>query len=259
MKIIKFCLYFVTLITAGKCLSQSNEALIRRINEKAENMPNVVCEQTRHRDETFIEYTVRAWMDNDYEDYHYLYQDYKKKNRDKVKISVDAIYYSPDSLKLFSFIIIEQPIHLSSDEYIRKNTQFDPSYSGHVVVGVRDSAKLPWLLYNFSQYRVFDHSSPETIQLFLRNQFFVNFKYQKLDCFDEYGKWGLYPFKYNLDEPEFWTGPVFDKARYNGVGYYFQIYDFRSPEWIDAELDGVREIINALEIDYPKILLDQFK
>jgi hypothetical protein len=257
----KIKLFVILLLSISSCAGQNNEEQIKQINEIADSMPQVVGEKSYKRDKSFVEYTVREWMNRDYRDYHYLFQDYTNKNRSKIEIDVSSIYYSPDSLKLLSFVIIKQPINLSHDEHIRKNKRFNPSFSGHVVVGVRDSSVMPWSLYNFTQFRVFDYSTSDTIRLFLRIHFFEKFKENQFYCFNEKGEWGLYSFKYNLNEPEFWTGPVFDKERYKGLGYYFQIDDFSSPKYIHpnyGDKDGIRDTVPILKIDYPNELIKQF-
>ena len=233
---------------------QSHEEHLRIIKEKADNMPRVVSEESRLRDKTYIEYTVREWMNNDYEDFHYLFNDYTPENREKVRIHVKDIFYSPDSLKLISFVIIEEPVYLSMNEWNKKVAKTDVCFNGHILVGFRDISTKPWKLYFFPQFKVYDDPFIEKSQNTLIHYMFETIKSYSFAGFEENGEWGFCSFKYNLDEPEFWTGPVFDKSCFKGEGYFFQIDDFRSPEYIK----GKRDTVPFFKIDYPKELIEQF-
>ena len=245
----------ILLLLVVVCTScTSNEERLRLINEKADNMPRVVSEESRLRDKTYIEYTVREWINNGYKDYHYFINDYTPENRAKAKIHVADIFYSPDSLKIFSFIVTEEPINLSLNEWNKKVSKTDLCFDGGVVVGIRENPKEPWKMYCFSQILPVGFTNKEKVKLLLRIHFFEKFKSESFAGFKENGEWGFCSFKYNLDEPEFWTGPAFDKSCFMGEGYYFQIDDFRSPEYIK----GKRDTVPFFKIDYPKELIEQF-
>jgi hypothetical protein len=93
------------------------------------------------RDSLYIAVTVKEFMNKKAD----IFDAYKQEGIpiNKVNIDIDSILYSPDSLKLFSFVIIKNP---------EDSTHNKHCYVGDCFIGYRPSLKTPWFIYYFNQY-----------------------------------------------------------------------------------------------------------
>ena len=94
-----------------------------------------------YRDSLYIATTIWQFIDKKVD----VFEFYKRYNisLDKVRIDVDTVIYSPDSLKLFSFVIIQSPDH--EDKIVNKFY-----YSGADIIGYRISKQDFWKIYYFN-------------------------------------------------------------------------------------------------------------
>jgi len=166
-------------------------------------------------------------------------------NHDEPAIFVDTVLYSPDKLKLFSFLIIKAPNKSTwgKDNFPKAKNIFD----GLCLIGFRNKPDTMWKLYEFSQYRPSGFTEYKQVQRLLNHYYFYKFK-------DDFGsKWDLTigerseKFKYNLNEANFWENSIVWRKEARVKGFYnFQVSYLT--EYIDS-------IIRTPVIQYPDSIL----
>ncbi len=150
---------------------------------------NNISDKEYQRDCIFIEYTIYKFIENKYKNFDYtIYQG--------AKAHIDTILYSPDKLKLFSIIIIEE-----------KDTLVRQPFNGQAIIAYRDSLSDIWKIYPISNYSVSWKSYKGASRL-IRRCYFVDLIGNK--------------FKYTPVEDKFWDDLFFMKGYDVDSLYYFQ-------------------------------------
>ena len=205
---------------------------------------------TYRRDSLFIATTVWQLVDKKV----FPYDSYKKNNVPvtSLQINVDSIIYSPDSLKLFAFVINGFPYKTNND------TGYLYRYGGDGFIGYRNSRKNYWTLYYFDQYTPVGFKKCNTVRNLMR-EYYLNKNGGKFKS-DEHYYWDRsrndyisIPFDYNIDDIDFWNNSIVWKKGFIIPGYYtFQIEDQAKSMDSDA-------IIKLPSLDYPDSLLQLYK
>lgn len=201
-------------------------------------------------DDKIIRFTIREYM-HTYQvgSFQSFYLNYDSIEINKFDIKVDRLYYSNDSLKFLALIIIQ----FTSD--INPKDKFSPKgeyLSGDIIVGFRNSVTENWTIYPFKRKAWVGYEDAISLRQAFNNYMFVQFRKVTFRCLNEQNIWETKEFKYNLDEEEFWRGPLFDKELFGGV-YYFQINDFNQ---LKEHRRGANFLIRLPEIQYPDTLLN---
>jgi hypothetical protein len=213
------------------------------------------------RDKAFVEHTVRMFIDSGYLTYDY-YSGFSKAVRDSVlKIHIDGIYYSSDSLKMISIIAIDM-----NDNYLKPDLKYKyyknqplPGhfFSEHPIIGVRDDSRKPWKIVIFKIPYAIGNENHKAARDEMFYLLFEDIKKWPFSCYDSQGKEHLSSFKYSIDQDEFWTGPLWQKGCYEEHAYY-EVMDHRSPYDLGLAGKKKREIWPALKIVYPDSILNLF-
>jgi hypothetical protein len=199
------------------------------------------------RDSMFIVATVWEFIKKQVSPYHYYTVFNVPFN--KITIDVDSIMYSPDSLKLFAFVIITDPDvqHGKYDKYV---------FSGNSIVGYRLSKKTPWTIYDFDQYSVAGFKKYNSVRNLFRHYYFGNgdFRNDAEYIWDSTTQDRVsVKFGYNLDQLKFWDSSLVWKKGARIPGFYnFQTKGNVTPQDEDP-------IIHLPKLNYPDSLLDMYK
>jgi len=202
---------------------------------------------TYHRDSLFIATTVRQFMDKEVD----IFDFYKQYHipLDRVQVNVDSILYSPDSLKLFSFVIMIVPDY--------ENDKPDSIYyNGYDLIGYRDSKKDIWAIWYFGQYCPSGWDNYNKVRNLFRNYYIYHDRFKNGSNYYWSSKKQDYvsiPFGYNIDDKHFWDSSVVWQKEMPIPGYYpFQVKDQSKPE----DKDAVKVIPH---LDYPDSLLKLYR
>ena len=219
--------------------------------------------KTYYRDSLYIATTIWQFIDKKVDIFDY----YKRYNilLSKVGVDVDTIIYSPDTLKLFSFVIIKVP-----DYENNKPDQF--YYSGEDMIGYRLSKNKPWKIYYFGQIRPTGLKNYNQVRNIFRNYYLGNGKFKS--SYDTYWD-GIHndtlgmarsitfpeetnriniKFGYNIDDSQFWNKSIVWKKGSRIPDYYsFETIGNVAPGYGDSLI----KIIPHL--NYPDSLLKMYK
>lgn len=214
------------------------------------------------RDSLFIATTVWQFIDKEVD----IFQSYKRRHvpLEKVRIHVDSIFYSPDSLKLFAFVITENPD-------LEEKDSSAIYYSGSGMIAYRDSLKQPWIVHFFGQYRPAGWKYYNQVRNLFRHYYLKNGKFKNDSdiywdgrrndtlemvreiTFPKQNNRVSIKFDYNLDEPLFWSKSIVWKKGNRIPGYYsFETNGNVAPGSSDP-------IKNIPKLYYPDSLLNLYK
>ncbi len=162
------------------------------------------------------------------------------------RIDIDTILYSKDSLKLFSFFIIQV-----------RNIDANPitiHFNGLTLVGYRESTLEPWTIYPTRFTAFFGYDNYNMLRDRLRKEFFQWFKDEKMWYWSsEKQRRELFAYEYNVNDPSFWDSCYIWKKGISIPGYYvFQLTGNVLPDDDDA-------IIELPKINYPDSLIMQYR
>lgn len=177
----------------------------------------------------------------------------------KLRIDVDSIIYSPDSLKLFAFVIERVP-------EIENNKPNEYFYGGNPLIGFRKSVHEPWKIYSFGQFTPTGFKNYNKVRDLFRGYFLGDGKFKN----DSDYYWdGVHndtlemnqgsnrvaiKFGYNIDDKRFWDSSIVWKKGSRIPGYYaFQTTGNVAPGYTDSPI----RIIPSLK--YPDSLLQLYK
>ena len=118
------------------------------------------------------------------------------------KIYIDDIVYSPDSLKCFSYIIMEDHYYVNA-------------FKGFIIIGAKSSTTANWRLQGQTKYRVSDPLY-KTAKKYLREAYTISMR-----------NWndGHFQFKYGSADAEFWTGSLYFLKVKDDLYYFECEYD----------------------------------
>ena len=228
MKIINL-ITFVGFLVLGLTCSNSNKSSKKKqyltLGIKAGKKPAFYS-----RDSLFIIYSVRQWI-NQPEKYptihNYYYNPYHPSSiQGQTQITVDSIFYSPDSLKFLSLIVLKyktKPIRekASEDEKQKRSAYADKTFfDGYAVVGYRKVVNKPWSVYHLPRYHPVASLKYDNIKYALRYHYFKELKDQGESARDKDGKHYIIQYDYNINDSLFWTkSPIWTKGL-RIPGYY---------------------------------------
>jgi len=160
-----------------------------------------------------------------------------------MQASVDRIFYSPDSLKLFAFIVDRE-----------RPRSGRVTYSGEAVAGFRPRTDTLWTLYRFGQLSPVGASSPEEITELL-HQYYLGERFSKASAWIfQNGEPVLQEYEYGPGDPQFWTESLVWRKGALAPGRYF--FEFRrTPTAGDVTQVEMKE---PLPTPYPDTLIKQF-
>lgn len=164
------------------------------------------------------------------------------------EVFVDALLYSPDTLKIFAATIEEKIILAEEYEDLEEDLL---RYAGVGVAGYRSDTSQPWKLYYLPMISTTTESYEET-SFRLRAYFLDQIKEHELSVIFEDGSTGAIPMQYSVADPDFWKGPVWTKGNRIPGRYMFeatQSGNRNKPPFIG---------ISPFEAEYPEWLLEQF-
>jgi hypothetical protein len=231
---------------------------------KEASVTTVYSKPTPHykRDSLYVAETIWQYIDKEVD----IFDSYKSHKIDisLVKVYVDSVFYSPDSLKLFAFVIIKVP----DNESVELD---DFYYSGSDMIGYRDSTNSPWQVYYFGHYRPAGYDTYKKVSNLFRWYYLKDGKFKSsIDVYwdgrrnDTLGmaREITFPkqnnrvsikFGYNIDDPLFWSKSIIWKKGNRIPGYY-------SFETNGSTVPGSNNPIkNIPKLDYPDSLLNLYK
>ena len=212
---------------------------------------------TYKRDSLFIVATIWQFIQKEVSPFHY----YATFNVpfDKITIDVDSIFYSPDSLKLFAFVIETDPDvqHNDLEKYV---------FSGNSIIGFRQNKKSIWTLYNFDQYSIAGLNNYNDVRNSFRRYYLGEGYFKSASAY----YWdGVHPdtadmilgdynrvsidFGYNLDDKDFWDKSIVWKKG-------SRIPDYYGFQTVGNVVPGDENAIVLLpKLSYSDSLLDLYK
>jgi hypothetical protein len=197
------------------------------------------------RDSLFIAATVWQFIYKQVSPFHY-YTTFDVPF-DKITIDVDSIFYSPDSLKIFAFVIETDPDvqHKKPDKYV---------YSGNALIGFRSSKKTYWTLYNSGLFSIAGLENYNDVRNSFRKYYLGEGRFKT----DWHYYWDSVKqdyvdisFGYNIDDARFWDSSIVWKKRVIPGYYSFQTKDQAKP-------GDENTIIIIPHLDYPDSLLRMY-
>jgi hypothetical protein len=229
---------------------------------KLNNIPLKVSIQSYERDKAYISHTIRAYINMGYEIYFGYQDDFLQGSRDTcVKIHVDNIYYSHDSLKLLSIIAIESNPNGMKDEkrisLYGNEKNISPLFDGRSLVGTRNFSNEPWKIFILDLGFIHGGSSHQALIYEMKQEYFQKLKNYSFFCYDEANKGRHLKFEFNINQPEFWTGPLWSTDCYEGRAY-FEVNDHREREALRMAGLKERKVWKPIQIQYPDSLLKLF-
>jgi hypothetical protein len=210
-------IFFITMIFS--CSSTKNESIKNIVN---------ISDKEYNRDSIFIKYTIHKFIENKYRGYNFL--DCKNS-----KVFIDTILYSPDKLKLFSLIIVEET-----------KTEITQPFNGMAIVAYREDTNSIWKVYPITKFNV-SWSNFKGAKNVIRRSYFTELKGMK----DNQGN----KFRCNLGDNKFWNDLFYKKGYDIDSLYYFQTELNKQTPTLKRKKDG---IIPYLEIDYPQEIRKMF-
>lgn len=189
------------------------------------NKENIYKCDSFHYDSLYIfEYAHNAFDIGigDFNDIKHEVERYKKYTdyRLKYAFSVNDIFYSPDCLKLFSFVIFG--VTLKKDA--KWPSDYD-QFAGRCVIGYRDDTCQKWTLYPYNKIILSGAPSLDTLVRDLKKYYFDELKYQR-NYFDtsESSPSVSIPYQYNIDDEGYWEKSPDWRKDYS---IYDSIYPFQ--------------------------------
>ncbi|MDX2303689.1 MAG: hypothetical protein NW226_12865, partial [Microscillaceae bacterium] len=177
------------------------------------------------------------------------------KSTEKPRIYIDSILYSPDTLRLYAFVVIEFKGRMMDESYLEEIARYYVDYpdksffDGKAVIAYRDDYRDIWKLYPYDHYLPFNGESYSDIRYALRQYYFNEFKKNGETILHK----NTLRFKYNVDDPEFWTEDCIVWQKGLRIPGY---YNFQTRGNITRE--SLNPIIPELDIIYPDSLLRLF-
>lgn len=241
------------LFTVGCGYSQPTIEQCKQIQQQLKTIPRYVSKRHYVSDSLYLTRVIRNCIDsakgttayiNLHESLPY------KKYRDSVEIIIPELFYSPDSLKMFAFVVLHTPrkyfkVSLPGapeeekkmiDMY--KKNPWD--YEISTVVGFRNKPTDEWYLYTWARKKFVGLKKYEET-IFYMGRYYLNLDMLKLS----YIKQPIY----TIDQIGFWNDVIFDKDNYVKGYYDFQISD-QTP--IENVATGIRDFSSLLNgIAYP--------
>lgn len=218
-----------------------------------DSSPHVAYSQERtfnKKDSLFLAFTLRQFTRMGSPGFNHALT-LSPSQTDSIKPFVDLILYSPDSLKMFAFVISQIPDNEFTRNY--KNSELGHYYDCTAIVGFRNGTGEFWRVFHFPQYDGTVYAEYGRARRSLEQYYFTRFKNDGQFVRDGKGGWGFEKFSYNVNEPGFWTGIVWQKGLLADGLYNFQTYKKATfPELTYSEL-------RYPEIEYPDSILALFK
>jgi len=197
------------------------------------------------RDSLFIISTIWQFIEKQVSPFQF----YKTFNIpfNRIRVDVDTIMYSPDSLKLFAFVIETSP---ESEHNNKKNYS-----SGNSLIGFRSNSKTYWTIYNFDQFSTGGFRKYNSVRKLFREYYFGegNFKNDAEYIWDSIKQIKTSAkFGYNLNEVHFWDSSLVWIKGARIPGYYnFQTTGNVKP-------GDENSILVIPHLDYPDSLIKMF-
>jgi hypothetical protein len=215
--------------------------------KKADYTVNIMKEEY-FRDSAFLCFTAYEYEKIKFNDPMFNHED--------PKIFVDTIIYSPDKLKMFTFLIIK---HIDNSNWAKDNYPKQKYFYGGVcLIGYRNRLDTMWTVYDFNWYSTDGWSKYIQVKRLFNYFYFYEFKgnieysWDSIKQVDVEEKIG-----YNLNEADFWTKSIVWRkgARIPGL-YNFQIYGNVKP----SDADYGRNLEKKMPvINYPDSILKLYK
>lgn len=197
------------------------------------------------RDSTYIVATIEQFIDKEVSYFNFAKQYNLPLN--KIEIYVDTILYSPDTLKMVTFVIKKMPDMEAADTNVFY-------YSGGDLKGFRSSTKEPWHIY--PNFHCGPSGLPEynSVRRILHRCCFEELKTESTYVWDS-SKMDLIleSYRYNMDEKDFWDSSVLWRKGARTAGAYI----FQNRGTVKPWDENPVQIIPKL--DYPDSLLDLYK
>jgi len=228
---------------------------------KMQDFGNVIPDKLQYKDSLYLVYTANEWAKVNFDIYNHDLNNsnYATKHPN---YKVIRVFYSPDSLKMISWIEIKMENGHGCDR------PQGYSFSANAIIGIRNEIKQPWTLYPFDkfgaicddteglvlsameQYYFFSmkESSEFVNKIYLDMSFggLVRYDYEKSRIRDGVEEKNFPSIEknlgYNLQDKDFWTKSlIWQKgARIKGL-YNFQTVgnippDYKNPELITPKI-----------------------
>ncbi len=257
-----FILAFILMVSCSGSLPTEKEC--KEIQERLDKIPRYISKSTYTSDSLYIARIIRNCVDSAigtpyFVNLHKLYPD--KIYRDSIGIIIPEIFYSPDTLKMFAFIVTHTPDKYEKGNYVgtpkieKKMQEFNKQhpwqYEISTFVGFRNKPTDEWFLYEWSQKTYVGLDIYEQTIYYMGRWYLI---YGKLKA--------AYPLEqphFSINEIGFWNDVIFNKDNYVKGYYDFQIGDHRPMEDIPTGIRDFSSVINgiAYPLDNLGLLLSQ--
>ena len=241
--------------------------------KKLNTFDTIKSSKMEYRDSMYIIYTIKTWMDANFDSYHDYSKDNPEIKKNDVKFEIIKTFYSPDKLKLFCWLSIREKNNIDCS---RPQGFY---YSSSDIIGFRNSTKELWKLYPLELMKAGCFDTQDEILNQLGQYYFVEMKNHSEDVNkiyldknfggkvrydleqqtinDGYGDKNnpniLKDYGYNLQDKDFWTKSlIWQKgARIKGL------YNFQTLGNVQPDEDKV-ELLTP-KVNYPDSILKLYK
>jgi len=182
------------------------------------------------RDSQYLAYTIQQFSNLGVVGYGY----------DIHRVDIDTIVYSPDSLKLFAFVI----------DYAKADNELN--YDGHAILGYRFKTNSPWIVYPVTVIVFAGYTNYNMVRNSLKNAYFKNFSNPAVSGIWNYRnkRFESYP-SYNVIDPKFWGNSYIWMKDVSVPGYYE--FQFAGGGVLDSG-----SVLKIPPIHYPDSLLNLY-
>lgn len=266
----------ILLLSLTICFFHCN---LKTNSDKNETYDKYRTQRLEDRDSMLIIYTVKEWHNNNwhiFEDVSLMYES----DNSQISYFIGGAFYSPDRLKLIVWIGEKKYNSKTREVYNEKDTSLnricpvggDTVYSMKVIVGFRDDTNKIWHLYPLLNKLAACYNTKERIINVMDRYFFKEMKHHSMhvvnddkhyggkvikgiefnDYLQEYDKFYLKEYGYNLQDEDFWDKSLIWQKGANIPGLFnFQTKGNVTP--LEKDVEFVPP-----EISYPQEILKNY-
>lgn len=237
-------------------------------------------QQLEHRDSALVIYTIKQWHDSNW----YVYEDvslmYRSSN-DNISYFIGGAFYSPDKLKMIVWVGEKEPNAATIEKYNKEKPQAnricpqggDTVYHMTALIGFRKDTTDTWNLYPLNNILASCYDTREEVINVMGQYYFREMKHHSMyvvnydeyyggaiikgkeynEYLQEYDKFYLKEYGYNLQEKDFWDKNLLWQKGANIPG----LYNFQTKGNVTPDKKNVERI--RPNIVYPEEILKLYR
>lgn len=245
IKYTKSALLYLFLLACGQSCGEADNKSIGNENVKIETYDKYRTQHLEYRDSLLVFYTVNTWSKINWDIYGGDQRMYRMEDSD-IKYFIGGTFYSPDKLKLITWVGTNEPNAESREVYDKKNNKsnklcpsssWDIVYGMSALVGFRNSVDEVWMLYPLDNQMADCCRNKEKAINIMGQYYFEKMKghsmWRLMQSGPQKGEEVSTPYGYNLQDKGFWEKCwlwekdtitadglyPFQKKGYNHIGY----------------------------------------